>query len=254
MTARRVAAQRLGFERIPTSYGDPDADQRLQADVAAGVSVAPSRMARYLQARTTFFDRAVVAAIDAGVTQLVAVGAGYDARSLRYAKPGVRWFELDHPDTHDDKVRRVGKLGLDTAGVTFVAADFVTDDVAAALAGAGLDPDRPAALFCEGVLGYLPRRAADGLLGALHDATAPMSRFVLTMMLSVDRVAERLRRARLGVAVASMGEPLQTSWDRQRLRDELAAVGWRVQAATDVHGVDVTESSAGMAFVQAQRL
>lgn len=39
-TARRVAAYRLGFERVAApASGDPDADDRLTADVAAGVTV-----------------------------------------------------------------------------------------------------------------------------------------------------------------------------------------------------------------------
>ena len=41
-TARRVAAYRLGFERVAApASGDPDADDRLTADVAAGVTVDP---------------------------------------------------------------------------------------------------------------------------------------------------------------------------------------------------------------------
>jgi O-methyltransferase involved in polyketide biosynthesis len=83
ITARRVAAHRLGFTRVPAPYGDPAADEALAADVAADqeptagrmphpatnslrTSSSPS-MTRYLAARTTFFDRVVVAAMDRGV-------------------------------------------------------------------------------------------------------------------------------------------------------------------------------------------
>ena len=79
VTAQHVAAHRLGFARAPTEYGDPEADQLLARDVAHG-ALATSPMARYLAARTAFFDRVVVDAIDEGLTQLVAVGAGYDGR------------------------------------------------------------------------------------------------------------------------------------------------------------------------------
>ena len=36
VTARQVAAHRLGFARVATDYGDPAADEALAADVAAG--------------------------------------------------------------------------------------------------------------------------------------------------------------------------------------------------------------------------
>ena len=46
-TARRVAAYRLGFERLTVSYGDPAADEALARDVAgsapAGGSEAMTR-------------------------------------------------------------------------------------------------------------------------------------------------------------------------------------------------------------------
>lgn len=95
MTARRVAEHRLSFDRVPASYGDAAADERLSRDVA-GESRAASgeRMVGYLAARTGFVDRAVVTALDRGITQVVVAAAGYDGRAWRYAKPGSvgsRW-------------------------------------------------------------------------------------------------------------------------------------------------------------------
>lgn len=83
VTAARVAAYRLTFERHPFPSGDPAADELLAADVAAGLGdFEPSeRMGRYLAARTRFFDRVVVGAIERGVAQLVVIGAGYSGRT-----------------------------------------------------------------------------------------------------------------------------------------------------------------------------
>jgi O-methyltransferase involved in polyketide biosynthesis len=86
-TAQRVAAQRLAFTRVEADHGRPQDDDALQADVAAGTSASTSTMTAYLQGRTTFFDQVVVQAIKRGVTQIAIVGAGYDGRALRYAKP-----------------------------------------------------------------------------------------------------------------------------------------------------------------------
>ena len=76
VTARRVAAHRLGFSRVPAPYGAPAADEALAADVAAGLVAPANRMHDYLAARTSFFDQTVVSAIDRGVRQVV-VGAAW---------------------------------------------------------------------------------------------------------------------------------------------------------------------------------
>ena len=75
-TARRVAAHRLDFTRVPADYGDPAADQALAVDVAAGHQAQASRMHDYLAARTAFFDRTVTGALGRGVTQVVVGAAG----------------------------------------------------------------------------------------------------------------------------------------------------------------------------------
>ena len=64
VTARRVAAHRLGFARVATDYGDPAADEAIAADVAAGRAAPANRMHDYLAARTSFFDQTVVSALE----------------------------------------------------------------------------------------------------------------------------------------------------------------------------------------------
>ena len=124
-TAQRVAACRLTFERVPFSSGDPDAEERLARDLAGPVgSQSNEAMVRYLAARTSFFDRVVVDALNREITQVVLAGAGYDGRALRYDKPGVTWYEVDHPDTQNDKRMRLHRLGIETPNVVFVPADF----------------------------------------------------------------------------------------------------------------------------------
>src|SRR5947209_16727407 len=131
-TARRVAAQRLAFDRVPAPFGDPDADERLSLDVAGSLVGTTGALTAYLSARTRFFDTVVVRALERGVTQVVVGAAGYDGRSLRYAKPGVAWFEVDLPATQNDKRRRLAALGIGAEHVRFVPADFALDDVDAA--------------------------------------------------------------------------------------------------------------------------
>jgi hypothetical protein len=57
-TAQRTVAYRPAFQRLPAPFGDPTAAERLARDVAAGARLdRDERMAGYLQARTSFFDR-----------------------------------------------------------------------------------------------------------------------------------------------------------------------------------------------------
>src|SRR5581483_27710 len=174
-TARRVAAHRLGFTRVTAGYGDPAADEALAADVVDGLTVPASRMRDYLAARTAFFDRAVTGAVDRGVRQVVIGAAGYDGRALRYAKPGVTWFEVDHPATQRDKLARLKRLGITASGVRFVEADFTRDPVAARLRAAGLDPAVPTLFLLEGVAVYLEVAVLENVLDQFRQVAGPGS-------------------------------------------------------------------------------
>jgi methyltransferase (TIGR00027 family) len=228
-TARRVAACRLGFTRVPAAYGDPGADDALAADVAAGYVAPPSRMRDYLAGRTSFFDRVVVGALDRGVRQVVIGAAGYDGRAFRYAKPGVCWFEVDHPATQRDKLARLARLGLAAPHVRFVGADFRTDPVAERLVTAGLDPRQAALFLLEGVAVYLERPVVEALLGQLREVAAAGSRLAVSVSLSRDD--NQAARARFQASVAAMGEPARSVFEADEAEALLARTGWQMIAA-----------------------
>jgi methyltransferase (TIGR00027 family) len=225
-TARRVAAQRLHFERIPAPFGDPSSDDALAANVADGVE-AKGTLTRYLEARTRFFDRAVVGGFGAGIEQAVVGAAGYDGRCFRYAKPGVKWFEVDHPSTQADKRARLETLGIPTDHVRFVAADFETDDVAAGLTGAGLNAKAPAVFTLEGVAVYLERATLASVLGQLRNVAAPGSRLAISLSVSADTGEGHRRRAAFQAAVEALGEPARSTVTPDEVDSFLGGCGWR---------------------------
>lgn len=228
-TARRVAAHRLTFERVPAPYGDPSADDGLAADVAGVTAVAPGgSMAAYLAGRTRFFDHAVVGALARGVDQVVIAAAGYDGRALRYAKPGVRWIEVDHPDTQRDKVDRLQRLGIDTDHVRFVAADFAVDDTASRLVVAGLRTDVASLFLCEGVAIYLERPTLESLMCRLRRVAGPHSSLAISLSVSSNSAAESVRRHRFRAAVTALGEPARTVLTPTGVEELLTTTGWRV--------------------------
>ena len=55
VTAQRVAAQRLAFDRVPARYGDPAADETLARD--AGLSARRGQAARTARAASSAASR-----------------------------------------------------------------------------------------------------------------------------------------------------------------------------------------------------
>src|SRR6266487_1082973 len=230
VTARWVAAHRLGFARVATDYGDPAADEALAADVAAGRAAPASRMHDYLAARTAFFDRTVTGALGRGVTQVVVGAAGYDGRAFRYAKPGVRWFEVDHPATQRDKLERLERLGLEASHVRFVEADFARDPVAGRLRAAGLAADAPSLFLLEGVAVYLEPAVLEDVLRQFRQVAAPGSSLAISVSLSRPRGDSA--RARFQATVAALGEPARSTFEAAEAEALLARTGWPLAAAT----------------------
>jgi methyltransferase (TIGR00027 family) len=227
-TARRVAAHRLGFTRVAAGYGDPAADEALAADVVGGLTVSAGRMHDYLAARTAFFDRAVTGAIDRGVRQIVTGAAGYDGRALRYARPDVRWFEVDHPATQRDKLGRLRRLGIIAPGVRFVEADFTRDPVADRLREAGLDPAAPGLFLLEGVAVYLEAAVLESVLGQFRQVAGPGSQLAISVSGSRAAGDGSRARARFRAAVAAMGEPVRSAFEAGQAEALLARTGWQV--------------------------
>ncbi len=241
-TARRVAAYRLGFERLAApATGDPDADDRLAADVAAGVTADRSSwMYRYLQARTAFFDRVTVSALSRQVTQVVVVGAGYDGRCLRYRAPGVRWWEIDRPPTQSDKRGRLARLGIATDHVTFLGLDLAAGGLATALIDTGFEPGTAALYLAEGVIPYIDTDTLRITLGELRSVASPGTRFALSLRGSRADPAER---ARFDANVAAVGEPAVGSVTAEDGAVLLSECRWRP--------VELTERARAAGFVMA---
>ena len=176
MTARWVAAQRsrLHSQRPTIPSGDADAELRLYREFRRGfllLGLKPTGM----ELRTSFIDDEVLRALAAGVTQFVVVGAGYDGRALRFNRPDVRWFEVDHPATQPDKERRVRAVAGDADRISYVPVDLLHDDIRAGLQSVGHDGRQPSLFICEGLFTYLPNTVVRDLCGRLRDVAAPGS-------------------------------------------------------------------------------
>lgn len=228
-TARRVAAQRLTFARVPAPWGEPGADTRLAEHVAAGLDGTAGNLRGYLAARTSFFDRVVVDSLTRGMAQVVVGAAGYDGRALRYAKPGVRWFEVDHPATQDDKLKRLAELRIATAHIEFVAADFEGDLFGPALVRAGLEVGQPSLFLLEGVAVYLRRDTLESVLAQLRAVAGLGSRLAISLSAAAASPEQAARRAAFRAGVAALGEPARTTITPDQVDSVLGGAGWHAR-------------------------
>jgi methyltransferase (TIGR00027 family) len=238
VTARAVAAARLHAAREPWAGGRPEDDERLARDVAGELISRASMLKGHLEARTAFVDRVLVHALADGVRQVVLAGAGYDGRALRYARDGVRWFELDHLATQADKRERLARLGIATDGISFVAADFRTDPVAERLLAAGCDAAERSVVVCEGVAVYLETGVLERLLTELGRATGPGSALVLTASTAASDARAEQRRTWLRAAVASVGEPMRSSLSADDADAVMRRAGWEPTRGEDASARD----------------
>lgn len=203
------------MDRPVTSDGDAEIEQRL---VDRFPTRRRSAMSDWLERRTRWFDGVTLRSIEAGIHQVVLVAAGYDCRALRFRTPGVRFLELDHPATQADKRRLLAELGGRTDDVAYAAADFIVDDIEAALEAAGHDAMAPTLFVVEGLLIYLDVPVIERLLRALRARSTAGSRLAV----SISRNQSPAFYAR----VAAVGEAVQSTFDEAGARDLLHRCGW----------------------------
>ena len=121
-------------------------------------------------------DALVMRALDAGATQVVIVGAGYDMRAQRLGPSaiGARWFEVDHPATQRRKQALcAAHPACARIPVTRVAADLLQADLATSLCRTDFDANAPTCFVLEGLVHYLPPTRHQALLRALAHADTP---------------------------------------------------------------------------------
>ncbi|TLN18864.1 SAM-dependent methyltransferase [bacterium] len=134
----------------------------------------------FLMARERYIDDVLQRSIDAGLQQLVILGAGFDARAYRFDLVGrVKTFEVDHPATQADKLVKLRRIfGAVPAHVTYVAVDFNSQTLGERLLACGYDPGLTSLFIWQGVTMYLTAAAVDATLDFVVKHSAPGSAIV----------------------------------------------------------------------------
>ncbi|MGW5223483.1 class I SAM-dependent methyltransferase [Nocardia niigatensis] len=185
------------------------------------------RVRRYfLGARARFAEEVVAAAVADGTTQVVILGAGLDTFGYRNPHPGLRVFEVDHPDTQEWKREMLAQAAIGIPeSLTFVPVDFETDTLAARLADVGFDRDRSAVFVWLGVVMYLTRAAIEETLRFIVGQGQPVH-VVLDYLSAGNTEEERAEVRARAERIAAMNEPWLSFFEPEEIENLLRAVGF----------------------------
>ncbi|MES2757445.1 MAG: SAM-dependent methyltransferase [Pseudomonadota bacterium] len=174
------------------------------------------------------------AAIAAGCSQLVVLGAGLDTlcMELRAAYPRLCCIEIDHPATQAGKRGAAGAGGHD---IDFIGADLARRSLSDVLAScAAFRREAPTLFVAEGLLMYLPLEGVAALFAQMA-AAAPDSRVAFTWMeTQADGLPNFRPRSRLvDCWLRLRGEPMLSGMPRAGLQRFLGDAGFAVEGALD---------------------
>lgn len=137
-------------------------------------------MVDYMASRTAFFDTFFIEAARSGVSQVVILAAGLDARAWRLPWPaGTTIYELDQPKVLEFKVSTLAQQGAEPTGNRVPVAVDLREDWPAVLQQAGFDSSAPSAWSVEGLLPYLPAVAHELLFERIQNLAAAGSRIAV---------------------------------------------------------------------------
>lgn len=228
----RAAHQVLDHASI---LADPLAIRILGDDIEVSLEHARShtsgpRMRWFIAARSRIAEDALGAAVDAGATQLVVVGAGLDTLAYRTPLAGrLRMFEVDHPATQNQKREM---LAAATIGVpetlSFVAVDFEREQLSEKLQAVGFKSRERSFFIWLGVVPYLTQAAISATLGFI--AQLPGGADVVFDYVNPAAsipAAGRTAHQALAARVAAAGERFQSYLDTSTLCARMSAAGFR---------------------------
>jgi methyltransferase (TIGR00027 family) len=237
VTALGAAGHRAAHQVLERGFvfADPLALRILGQDAEGAIALAKERPERrplrlFIAMRSRFAEDSAAHAIEKGARQILVLGAGLDTFAYRLEQtPDLRVFELDQPATQAEKRRRLTEAQIaEPAHVSYVAHDFESGSMTAALKAAGLDPDRGAFVLWLGVTPYLTEEAVFATLGELarwpggtevvFDYTNPPE--------AVDEPNARNFHREMAERVAASGEPFRCYFDTPELHARARGLGF----------------------------
>ncbi|MER5796019.1 SAM-dependent methyltransferase [Streptomyces sp. NPDC001980] len=145
-------------------------------------------LATYLGVRTRFYDERVLAAVAAGIRQVVIVAAGFDSRADRLGlSADTTVYEVDTEPVLQFKETVMETARLEPGGGRRPVAADLRGPWVQALTASGFDPLRPTMWLIEGLFMYLSPEDSDRLLDTVTRLSAHGSRLALEYFDSTPR-------------------------------------------------------------------
>lgn len=200
--------------------------------------------------RKIFMNDQVLATIEAGATQVLVLGAGFDTLCLRLAPrlPEVRFFEVDHPATSSAKAKGVAQQGQ-PENMTLIAADLSDVPLSKVMTGCDAwDSDAHSVVVAEGLLMFLTRDHVAGLFRETATCTAPGSRLAFSHLIDLGR--HRIWHRIVNAKLKQIGEPHLSASKTADLQEYIGPA-WSVIATREaeserhLEGIAVAESIRG---------
>ncbi|HME76695.1 MAG TPA: class I SAM-dependent methyltransferase [Mycobacterium sp.] len=249
-TATMIAAGRAMATRDPRGLiNDPFAEPLVRAvgldffvkvidgtvDFSTIGNASPARTEAIINGiavRTKYFDDYLLAAVNAGVHQVVILASGLDSRAYRLQWPAdTVVYEVDQPQVIEFKTTTLAGIGARPTAERRTVGIDLRYDWPTALQAAGLDTGAPSAWLAEGLLIYLPSEAQDRLFDNITAMSAPRSTVATEYVpglkdLDPERVREQTAafREHLDIDMPS----LVYTGERSHVIEYLRANGWDV--------------------------
>ena len=205
---------------------------------------------RFVAARHRFIDDALLDFLAAGGKQVVVLGAGFDARALRFVEAlGERpLFEVDFPATQRRKRKLLGRaasaghlddIGRDAADrIRWLPIDFEQTTLEDGLLRGPFSPDLETFYIWEGVSMYLRPSTVEATLETLARISAGGSQLALDLWSppTARHPIAALRRSGARM-LAMLGEPLHFSLQPADAHAFFGDRGYRVMDLLDAAGL-----------------
>jgi methyltransferase (TIGR00027 family) len=231
----------------PTLLHDQHAFDVLGSSLARETVIDPyaynAPMLRTLRAavvaRARLVEDRVALAIDAGLRQIVILGAGLDTLSLRIPD-SVRCVELDQVEIQQWKLDRLEESGVTVpSNVAFVPADLAKVSLSGLLGDQGIDPGLPTFFSCLGVLPYLAPPVASAIMRQVSRYPS-QSEIVFDARVSPGSLSpvEQWMDDMAARSFAAAGEPWLSDFDPAELKATLLRDGFCEVECLDAEAIN----------------
>lgn len=181
--------------------------------------------------RSAYCETVLKTAMRTGTEQYVILGAGFDTFAFREPEFMQKYivYEIDHPKTQADKIKRIAHAGLNIPdNLIFVGVDFTQDNLGEMLLSAGFNKTKKTFFSWLGVSYYLCREDIEKMLENISSFAADGSTLLFDyadagLFLSDEkRVQNMIAMAKAG------GEKMKSSFNYWSMEQMLSDYGFLI--------------------------